>query len=376
MRPSRYFALPAVLLLAGCAAQSPCHSSQHVNWAGECYDGAVSSRPWRPHTPQPDTLGFEALLRVLAKQAKENWGDESVPSRTVYVKYTNHYRTRAFVDFARGSVRVETRDKNNLRYAIAAILLTPYAPDQVDLFSDKDVPVGEEPMLYGQVLDHDGQPIRWNWRALRYADYLIDHHLNTRRSPRGAIYGVNFALTADHMTQRQYHYADLVRKYAKAYRMEESLVYAVIRTESSFNPYAVSSSNAYGLMQIIPATAGKDVFQRVKKKPGQPSKEWLFQPHNNIDTGTAYLALLNGHYLKEIKDPLSRKYTVISAYNGGAGNVFNTFDRDRDRAIGKINQLAPSAVYRALTTKHPRDESRRYLEKVSAAQKDFHQGKV
>ncbi|WP_422450998.1 MULTISPECIES: murein transglycosylase domain-containing protein [unclassified Endozoicomonas] len=149
------------------------------------------------------------------------------------------------------------------------------------------------------------------------------------------------------------------------------------RTESSFNPYAVSSSNAYGLMQIIPKTAGRDVFDKVKKLPGQPSKNWLFQPNNNIDTGTAYLSLLENHYLKQIRDPLSRKYTIISAYNGGAGNVFATFDRNsRDRAIQKINGLKPNQVYWALTQKHPRGESRRYLEKVSTAQKDFYQGNI
>ena len=194
--------------------------------------------------------------------------------------------------------------------------------------------------------------------------------------PEGRVYAVDFYLTEDHMSQRQYHYASVVRKFAKTYQVDESLVYSVIRTESSFNPYAVSSSNAYGLMQIIPSSAGRDVFERVKKIPGQPSKEWLFDPDNNIDTGTAYLALLNGHYLKGIKHPLSRKYTVISAYNGGAGNVFKTFDSDRERAIDKINAMAPERVYQALTGQHPRGETRRYLEKVTTAQEDFARGNI
>ncbi|WP_299734440.1 membrane-bound lytic murein transglycosylase MltC [uncultured Endozoicomonas sp.] len=325
---------------------------------------------------EKDTIGFEALVHLLLKEARVNWGDEKKSSSKEYVKYTNHYRTRVFVDFEAGSVHVETLDRQDLRKAIAAILLTPYAPDQVDLFSDKDVPVGEEPMLYGQVLDHESQPIRWQWRALRYADYLIDRQMSSRKSAKGQVYAVDFSLVEDHLSQREYQYASLVRKYSKVYAVEESLIYAVIRTESSFNPYAVSSSNAYGLMQIIPKTAGRDVFDKVKNLPGQPSKSWLFQPHNNIDTGTAYLALLDNHYLKNIRNPLSRKYTTISAYNGGAGNVFATFDRNRDRAVQKINRLQPNQVYWALTKKHPRDESRRYLEKVSSAQKDFYKGKI
>ena len=376
MRHYRYLALPAVLLLAGCASHPPCQSA-HINWSGQCYqDGTPPDDRWQGDMSSPSSPDVAIALQALAKAVWDNWGDEAVSSQTVYVKYTNHYRTRAFVDFAEGSVHVETLDRDHLRYAIAAIVLTPYAPDQVDLFSDKDVPVGEEPMLFGQILDQDGQPVRWNWRALRFADYLIEHHLHSRNSPRGRVYVVDFYLTEDHMSQRQYHYADVVRKFSRAYQIDESLVYSVIRTESSFNPYAVSSSNAYGLMQIIPSTAGRDVFERVKKIPGEPSKEWLFDPDNNIDTGTAYLALLNGHYLKGIKHPLSRKYTVISAYNGGAGNVFKTFDSDRDRAVDKINQMAPDRVYQALTQQHPRGETRRYLEKVTTAQKDFTQGNI
>ncbi|WP_419835607.1 membrane-bound lytic murein transglycosylase MltC [Endozoicomonas atrinae] len=323
-----------------------------------------------------DVIAFEALVRILIKEARVTWGDEKKASSKEYVKYTNHYRTRVFVDFETGKVHVETLDRNDLRKAIAAILLTPYAPEQVDLFSDKDVPVGEEPMLYGQVLDHENQPIRWEWRALRFADHLIQNDLITRQSSKGRVYAVDFDLVEDHLSKRQYQYASLVRKYSRIYDVEESLIYAVIRTESSFNPYAVSSSNAYGLMQIIPKTAGRDVFDKVKNIPGQPSKNWLFQPHNNIDTGTAYLSLLENHYLKNIRDPLSRKYTIISAYNGGAGNVFATFDRNRDRAVQKINGLKPSQVYWALTQRHPRGESRRYLEKVSTAQKDFYKGNI
>ena len=153
--------------------------------------------------------------------------------------------------------------------------------------------------------------------------------------------------------------------------MPESLIYAVIKTESSFNPYAVSHANAYGLMQVIPATAGRDVYVRVKGKNGQPTREELFNPAYNIDVGTAYLHLLQTVYLADIEDPRSRRYAVISAYNGGAGGVLNTFSSDRKAAPGRINQLSPEAVYQVLTEQHPKEEARRYLYKVNQAEKGF-----
>ncbi|MBU0989618.1 MAG: transglycosylase SLT domain-containing protein, partial [Proteobacteria bacterium] len=164
---------------------------------------------------------------------------------------------------------------------------------------------------------------------------------------------------------------ELVRKYSNKYNVTESLIYGVIKTESSFNPFAVSHAPAYGLMQIVPSTAGRDVFEKIKQRSDQPTPEYLYNPGNNIDTGTAYLKILHEHYLAKIKDNNSRRYSVISAYNGGAGNVFKTFSSNRDMAVSKINQLSANQVYQKLHTQHPSQESRHYLYKVTEAQKEF-----
>ena len=121
----------------------------------------------------------------------------------------------------------------------------------------------------------------------------------------------------------------------------------------------------------MPSTAGRDVFEKIKQRSGQPSPEYLYDPENNIDTGTAYLKILQERYLAGIRDQNSHRYSVISAYNGGAGNVMRTFSADRKKAISKINQLSSKEVYRQLTEKHPSQESRRYLYKVNEAQKEF-----
>ena len=145
----------------------------------------------------------------------------------------------------------------------------------------------------------------------------------------------------------------------------------MIKTESSFNPFAVSHAPAYGLMQIVPRTAGRDVFDKIKNKPGEPSPQYLYDPENNIDTGVAYLKILQERYLVNVRDNNARRYSVISAYNGGAGNVLKTFSSDRKKAMQKINQLSANQVYDQLINKHPSQESRRYLFKVTEAQKEF-----
>jgi membrane-bound lytic murein transglycosylase C len=90
-------------------------------------------------------------------------------------------------------------------------------------------------------------------------------------------------------------------------------------------------------MQVVPSTAGADVFQRIKKKKGMPSKQQLFDPAFNIDIDSAYLHILNNNYLKDVSNATSRRYAIISAYNGGSGNVLKTFHGNRKAAMKVLN---------------------------------------
>ena len=115
------------------------------------------------------------------------------------------------------------------------------------------------------------------------------------------------------------------------YRISPSLVFAVIRTESNFNPYAVSSAPAYGLMQLVPTSGGREAYRKAKGQDVAPSRDYLFDPANNVELGTAYLNVLMFNQLEAVEHNVSREYCVIAAYNTGPSNVFRTFSRDRVR---------------------------------------------
>ena len=203
----------------------------------------------------------------------------------------------------------------------------------------------------------------------------MQNHLSTRTlytasGTRRVLY-TQMRMVPDHLARSARRYTPTVERYASQFGVSKSLVLAVIQTESNFNPFAVSSAPAYGLMQLVPASGGRDAYRYAQGRDRIPSREYLFNPENNIELGTAYLSLLDREYLGKIRNPVSREYCIIAAYNGGAGNVLKVFSRDRKQAVHRINTLSPDKVYTALRTQHPRDETRRYLEKVLAARRSF-----
>lgn len=322
---------------------------------------------------------FDRIFKQFAKAVAGKWGDFEKPTTRKYVKYTQNYTSRAVVDFDKGIVTVTTVDDKapytSLKNAIVTTILTPEDPRSVELYSDKDVKLEGQPFLGGMVRDHQNKVVLYEWRANQYARYLIKNKIQTKMTSRQdeslKTWYVTFPLVNEHENIRAQKYRQIVEKYARKYNLETSLVYAIIKTESNFNPYAVSRIPAYGLMQIVPATAGQDSHQHIYGKKGIPGRNTLFDPEQNIHYGTAYLDILFTRYLKNIQNPISREYAVISAYNTGSGNVLRTFSKNRTEAFRQINQLKPASLYWKLKTQLPYDETRRYLVKVTDAKKEF-----
>ncbi len=147
-----------------------------------------------------------------------------------------------------------------------------------------------------------------------------------------------------------------------------------MRTESNFNPYAISSAPAYGLMQLVPTSGGRDAYRKAKGTNDIPSKQYLFDAENNIELGTAYLSVLSFDEMDAITDPASREYCVISAYNTGPSNVLRTFggsSKNRNAALAEINRMSAAAVYDKLRLQLPYAETRQYLQKVVGYRRQF-----
>jgi len=377
------------LALAGCWLLASCSASDAVSIARVASGdtsaavGLARSKAIRyatsPSSIMADYRRFKNLLAAFRRAVGVTWGqgDAKEAKPKEYVKYTNNYLSRASVDFEQGRITVETLDQNaphkSLREAIVTTLLTPYDPRAVDMYSSGPVKLGGTPFLLGEVKDQNGNNIKNEEQAEAFARYLME--AGVRQRP-GDIAGktvsyVVIPMATDHLYVRAKKFKPLVEEASRRFNVPRNLIYAIIRVESDFNPYAINGVPAVGLMQIVPQTAGAEVQQYLTKKRGEPSKAFLFEPENNVTYGTAYLSLLETRHLSAVANPVSREYCVIASYNGGSGALLKTFNRDRAKAVGIINSRSPLAVYETITQSHAAEETRMYLKKVLAAKKQF-----
>lgn len=135
-------------------------------------------------------------------------------------------------------------------------------------------------------------------------------------------------------------YSQLVEINAEEYELDESLLYALIETESGFNKDAVSSVGARGLTQILPET-----FQWLQTKTGEKyTDDALFEPEVSVKYGAYLLSILGKEF--------GNTETAVAAYHAG---------------IGKVHQWLENPEYSddGITLKYiPYDDTRAYVDKI------------
>ena len=133
------------------------------------------------------------------------------------------------------------------------------------------------------------------WGATHFTN--MPAHSNYRPVVTGKNSSISFGSSFN-----DHQYDHIIRMLCREHQMDFSLVKAVIKAESAFNPRAVSRKGARGLMQLMPDTA-RDLCV-----------DDPFDPYDNLQGGV--------RYLRQMLDTFNGNVTLaVAAYNAGPGAV-------------------------------------------------------
>ena len=148
------------------------------------------------------------------------------------------------------------------------------------------------------------------------------------RSGNDPRFGSYSRIDISSMQRNKLRYTAIIEETAQRWQLSPELLHAVVRAESAYDPNALSSAGAQGLMQLMPKTARRYSVDNV------------WDPAENLDGGARYLRDLLQMFDSDLK-------LALAAYNAG------------ENAVRKYGNQVP-----------PFPETRNYVRKVIA----FYQG--
>jgi membrane-bound lytic murein transglycosylase C len=372
---------------------------------------------------------FEEYKKIVSQErdrysgrVSERWDEPELSSPKIWVEYSDDLSERNRVDFENETITLEIVRTGDLEIAeesdayrakvrarmeelvtknaaqafaedVVAQAVEQRSKKEIGLLRTAEVP--PEPILIPYLTGIDTQTPEQAVTAAAYGDAIVDEMMKERKTtrttnrrgetviktevPLAAPQAITEAARAQQakkaggrpasprtLPRRAAALWGHVNQNAKVAGVSKALVYAVIETESAFDPMATSWIPAYGLMQIVPESAGLDVTETLFGKAQILAPSYLYVGRNNIEIGSTYLKILNTRYLRGIQDPRSRLYCIVAAYNTGVGNVAKAFTGKKRTApaIHKINEMTPEQVYITLLADLPHSETKKYLEKV------------
>ncbi len=357
------------------------------------------------------TAQYDAYEQQQAKEfeefkeaVEEKWHEFKYPSKKVYVDYDEDLDSRASVDFENGEIIIEVivmedepeervkeakeakadaeRAKAEAEKAQADAEKAKAEAEPREKLVDKKLAKkmlnliktkadDGKPLLQGQIADKKGKTVKESDAESFAAESVQGKPVakktyKAKDGKKRTVYSVKVPMKSDHINTRANQYKQEVIKQSKRFNVDPIIAFAVMETESAFNPKAKSHIPAFGLMQLVPRSGARDAYLYIYKDDKFVDDKYLYIPSNNVELGCAYLSKIRHQYFKSITDDERAYICAIPAYNTGIGNVAKALTNATKLkpAAQKANSMSADQLYKKLIKDLKYKEARDYLERV------------
>ena len=278
------------------------------------------------------------------KEIKETWNDDKISDKKEWIQYSDNMKNRRIVDFEKEEITIEAVvDEKISKEEMEKLFMiefgnlvltdtqTAYKNDKlmqnIDKRLEKELNTVQEkskpdkkPILADIYLNKESDKdltlsqadVQKTLEIAKTEVSKVEVKEKKANEKGKKIISINIPMPSDAILKKAKGFKKDVLKFSKAEKVDASLVYAIIHSESSFNPMARSHIPAYGLMQIVPQSAGRDISKKLYGEDKVFTPKFLYDSSNNIKAGSAYLNILYYRYLKSIENPKSRLYCTIA----------------------------------------------------------------
>ena len=364
-----------------------------VNAFSDSFDDFVKSQQAGVERVKNDFQAYQERYLDAFEQHKreleQEWQTVELSNQELWVEYNRNLTTKTVVDYVNNEIRISYKASDDID-SLSVLEPTGFKKDLAELLTRTEYQAITNDPINRLSNNLSSAQLKKSFQANQrlvlseFNDFYADTDsatealskvaiISVEETSKGETITVKIPLPAELPIKRAEKYYRSALKAAEKWQVDPALVLAITHTESHFNPLARSHIPAFGLMQIVPGSAGKDASKLMTGKSRILTSTELFDADFNLETGSAYINLLQTRYLKGISDPISRQYCAIAAYNTGTGNVAKAFigHASMQRAFGVINQLSSVRVYEILINDLPYKETRNYLIKVMAHLKTY-----
>ena len=260
------------------------------------------------------TAQYDAYEQQQAKEfeefkeaVEEKWHEFKYPSKKVYVDYDEDLDSRASVDFENGEIIIEVivmedQPEERVKEAEEAkadaeprekLVDKQLAKKMLNLIKTKAD--DGKPLLQGQIADKKGKTVKESDAESFAAESVQEKPVakktyKAKDGKKRTVYSVKVPMKSDHINTRANQYKQEVIKQSKRFNIDPIIAFAVMETESAFNPKAKSHIPAFGLMQLVPRSGARDAYLYVYKDDKFVDDKYLYIPSNNVELGCAYLS--------------------------------------------------------------------------------------
>jgi len=301
-------------------------------------------------------------IKAYEKQVSALWPQNDLQDAKKLTNYSKDLQTKTMIDFEKNQIVISTKhkvSKNDLLKKLDETLSLTSEKAYAQNNLEQKIKALSAPSKYIKTSALNPQPL-----LLKKVDHLRSEKAYITQDGGGK--KLTYSLPKDATYKRSFNYLRAAKSNAIRFNVSAEILLAIMHSESSFNPMARSHIPAFGLMQIVPKSAGIDSYKFLYKKRRLLSASYLYNTTNNIEIGSAYFHILYYKYLASIKNPQSRLYCAIAGYNTGAGNVAWAFVHNNNvkKASKRINKMSPQEVYNHLLKNLKYDEPKHYLKRV------------